>query len=402
MNIISRIQDYGIKQDFQFFTSDVSTLKFGFNSIFHKIIPGAITTSSDIDMKSLTNKYSWENAVYISHRYSFSDRLNVEYGSRLSIFSLLGPGSFHSYDSSGVITNSATYSSGQFVKTYYNIEPRASLNLIVNEQSSVKASYARNVQNLHLLSNSTSGNPTDLWIPSSNNVKPEIADQISLGYFRNFDENKFEFSTEVYYKNLQNQIDYKNGAELNFNDNVESQILFGKGRAYGVELFLKKKYGKFNGWISYTLSRTERKFDEINNGNYFPAKQDKTHDISIVGIYELSKRWTVSATWVYNTGNAVTFPTGKYDIDGKTMFYYSDRNANRMPAYHRLDIGATWIRKKTDKFESSWTFSLYNAYGHDNAYTITFQNSKSDPTRTEAVQTTLFKFIPSFTYNFKF
>jgi hypothetical protein len=266
----------------------------------------------------------------------------------------------------------------------------------------VKAAYARNAQNLHLLSNSTSGNPTDLWIPSSNNVKPEIADQVSLGYFRNFSDNKYEFSTEVYYKYLQNQIDYKNGAELNFNDNVESQILFGKGRAYGLEMFLKKKYGRFNGWVSYTLSRTERKFSEINHGNYFPAKQDRTHDISIVGIYELNKRWTLSATWVYNTGNAVTFPSGKYQVDGKTMFLYTDRNANRMPAYHRLDIGATWIKKKTAKFESSWTFSLYNAYGHDNAYTITFRDNKTDATKTEAVQTTLFKYIPSFSYNFKF
>jgi hypothetical protein len=282
------------------------------------------------------------------------------------------------------------------------MEPRATFNYVINTRSSVKASYARNVQNHHLLSNSTSGNPTDLWIPSSNNVKPEIADQVSLGYYRNFNDNKYEFSIESYYKGLQNQIDYKNGAELNFNDNVESQILFGDGRAYGLELFLKKKQGKLNGWISYTLSRTERRFNEINNGDYFPAKQDRTHDISIVGIYELSKRWILSATWVYNTGNAVTFPTGKYVIDGVTKFYYSDRNVNRMPAYHRLDIGATWITKKTDKFESSWTFSLYNAYGHDNPYTITFRDSESDPTKTEAVQTTLFKFIPSFTYNFTF
>jgi hypothetical protein len=402
INIISRIQDYGIKQDFQFFINRNYTVKFGVNSVYHKIIPGAITASSNIDMKSLTNKHAWENSFYLSHQYNFLDNISIEYGTRLSVFSLLGPGNFYSYDADGNTTDTAKYSSGQFVKTYFNLEPRATFNYIINQQSSVKAAYARNVQNLHLLSNSTSGNPTDLWIPSSNNVKPEIADQVSLGYYRNFSDNKYEFSAEVYYKRLQNQIDYKNGAELNFNENVESQILFGKGRAYGLELFLKKKQGKFNGWISYTLSRTERKFDEINDGSYFPAKQDRTHDISIVGIYELNKRWTLSATWVYSTGNAVTFPSGKYEIDGKTMYLYTQRNANRMPAYHRLDIGATWIKKKTDKFESSWTFSLYNAYGHDNAYTITFRDNESDPTKTEAVQTTLFKFIPSFTYNFKF
>ncbi len=233
-------------------------------------------------------------------------------------------------------------------------------------------------------------------------MKPEIADQVSLGYYRNFSDNKFEFSVESYYKSLLNQIDYKNGAELLFNENVESQILFGIGRAYGLEFYLKKNQGRFTGWISYTLSRTERKFDAINNGNYFPAKQDRTHDLSLVGMYELTRKWTLSATWVYYTGNAVTYPTGKYAVDGKTFFLYSNRNANRMPAYHRLDIGATWIRKKSEKYESSWNFSVYNAYGHENAYTITFRDSKSDPTRTEAVQTTLFKMIPSVTYNFKF
>jgi len=402
LNIISQIRDFSLKQDFQLFSGTNNTLKFGFNSIYHEIIPGAITASSDVDLKTLTNKYAWENAFYVSHQYTFSNKFSVEYGARLSAFSLIGPGNFYSYDSNGNPTDTTFYRAGQFVKTYFNLEPRATFNYILNQQSSVKASYSRNVQNLHLISNSTSGNPTDLWIPSSNNVKPEIADQVSLGYYRNFSDNLYEFSTEVYYKNLQNQIDYRNGAELNFNENIESQILFGSGRAYGLELFLKKKYGRFNGWISYDLSRTELKFDGINNGNYYPARQDRTHDISVVGMYELSKRWTLSATWVYNTGNAVTFPTGKYEIDGKTVLLYSNRNANRMPAYHRLDLGATWIIKKTKTFESSWTFSLYNAYGQENAYTITFENDQNDPTKTEAIQTTLFRFVPSFSYNFKF
>ncbi len=402
MNIISRIQDYSLKQDFQYFAGTGSTLKFGFNELYHRIIPGAITAISNVSLKSLMNKYAMEHAIYISHLYYFSNMLSVEYGARVSLFNLIGPGTFYSYDRYGHVATSTKFASGESAKSYFNAEPRATFNYLLNQQNSLKAAYARNVQNLHLLSNSTSGNPTDLWIPSSNNVKAEIADQVSLGYYHNFNENKYEFSSEVYYKNLQNQIDYKNGAELNLNDNVESQILFGMGRAYGVEIFLKKKYGKFNGWISYTLSRTERRFAGINNGAYFPAKQDRTHDISLVGMYDISKRWSLSATWVYYTGNAVTFPSGKYSIDGKTMFYYKDRNANRMPSYHRLDLGATWLRKKTARFESSWTFSLYNAYGHDNPYMITFQDNKADPTKTEAVQTTLFKFVPSFTYNFKF
>jgi len=402
MNIISRIQDFCLKQDFQLFSGTNSTLKFGLNSAVHNIIPGIITASSSVDLKSLSNKHAWENALYFTHQYSFSNKFSVEYGARLSSFSLLGPGKFYTYDLDGNTIDTATYKKNEYIKTYVYIEPRATFNYILNSQSSVKAAYARNVQNLHLLSNTTSANPTDLWIPSSNNVKPEIADQVSVGYYRNFLDNKYEFFSEVYFKSLQNQIDYKNGAELNFNENVESQLLYGKGRAYGLEMFLKKKYGKLNGWISYTLSRTERKFEQINNGNYYPARQDRTHDVSIVGIYDLNKRWTLSATWVYNTGNAVTYPTGKYQIDGKTMFYYSNRNANRMPAYHRLDLGATWIVRKTKDFESSWTFSIYNAYSHENAYMITFRNNELDPTRTEAVQTTLFKLIPSFSYNFKF
>ncbi len=319
LNIISRIQYYSLKQDFQLFSGTNNTLKLGFNSIYHKIIPGAISASSNVDLKTLSNKYAWENSFYISHQYAFSEKFSVEYGARLSVFSLLGPGNFYTYDSIGTPKDTTNYTSGQFVKTYINLEPRVTFNYILNPQSSVKASYARNVQNLHLISNSTSGNPTDLWIPSSNNVKPEIADQVSLGFYHNFSNNLYEFSAEVYYMNLQNQIDYKNGAELNFNENVESQILFGSGRAYGMELFLKKKYGRFNGWISYDLSRTERKFAGINNGNYYPARQDRTHDISIVGMYELNKRLTFSATWVYNTGNAVTFPTGKYEIDERTV-----------------------------------------------------------------------------------
>jgi hypothetical protein len=401
-DIISRIQNFGIKQDFQYYIQTNSTLKFGFSSVYYKIIPGIVTSDAKIDLKNLTNKYDWENSFYLSHQYSFNDYLKFEYGSRFTLFSAMGPGDIYTYDANGRITNLTNYKSGQSIKNYFNIEPRITADFLFNPQNSVKASVCRNVQNLHLLSNSTSGNPTDLWIPSSNNVKPELSDQVSLGYYRNFSDNKFEFSVETYYKKLMNQIDYKNGAQLVFNENVESQILFGKGRAYGLEVFLKKKQGRFNGWISYTLSRSERKFDEINNGNYYPAKQDRTHDLSLVGIYELTKSWTFSATWVYYTGNAVTYPTGKYAIDGKTIFYYSDRNSDRMPAYHRLDLGATWVNLKNSKFESSWNFSLYNAYGRENAYMINFRDSESDPSKTETVQTTLFKIVPSVTYNFKF
>ena len=276
------------------------------------------------------------------------------------------------------------------------------MSYLLSSSQSLKFSYTRNVQNLHLLSNSTGANPTDLWLGSSNNIQPRIADQISVGYFRNLKDNVYELSAEVYYKNLQHEIDYKTGAELTANENIESQLLFGKGRTYGVELFAKKKYGKINGWIGYTLSKAERKFDGINDGNYFNATQDRTHEVSVVGIYQASKKWTFSATFVYYTGNAVTFPSGKYRVDGQTVFLYSKRNEYRMPAYHRLDLAATLLGKKTKKFESSWSFSIYNAYNRANAYSINFRDNKDDATKTEAVQTTLFKIVPSVTYNFKF
>ncbi len=405
--ITSRIQNYNLKQDFQYFLNTQNKFKFGLNSIYHKIIPGVISVKSDDNTNELdiSHRHAWENAVYASHQFKPGEALSFEYGVRLSTFSALGPGDFYTYDSDGNTTDTISYSKGDFVKTYFNIEPRFSASYLFNEKSSIKASYTRNTQNLHLLSNSTAGNPTDLWIPGSNNVKPEIADQISLGYFRNFNKNTFEFSTEVYYKYMQNQLDYKDGAELQFNEDVESELLFGKGRAYGIEFLLKKKYGNLNGWIGYTFSRTEKKIAGINNGEYYPAKQDRMHDVSVVGIYNFSPRLTLSATWVYYTGNAVTFPSGKYEIDGKVVNYYTERNGYRMPDYHRLDLGVTWLKKKksqASRGESSWTFSLYNAYGRQNAYIIRFEESESDPSRTEAVQTSLFRWIPSVTYNFKF
>ena len=400
----SNIRDADVKEDLQYFVNGDNKINFGFSVIHHVIAPGIISASSASSFNSLTlqNKYSLENAVYISHDWSPTGKLHFNYGLRATDFLVLGPGAFYTYDSVGNTRDSTYYNSGQLVKTYTNLEPRFSLSYQLNEESSVKVSYNRNTQVLHLLSNSTSSNPTDLWIPSSNNVKPEIADQESIGYFRNFKDNRYEFSVETYYKSMQNQIDYKNGAQLIANENVESQLLFGKGRAYGLELFLKKKVGKFTGWVSYTLSRTELRIDGINQNNWYPAKQDRTHDISLVGIYQASPKWTFSATWVYYTGNAVTWPNGKYTVDGQTAFYYTERNAYRMPAYHRMDVAATLQGKKKKKFESSWTFSVYNLYGRENPYSIVFQNDPNDPAKTQALQYSLFRFVPSVTYNFKF
>jgi len=400
INIISKIQDVSLKQNYEYYISPDNKLKFGFNSTYYQFLPGTVTTPDSTS--SLINKYAWENNLYVSNELKLTDNLKTEYGVRITGFSILGPGSFYSYDALGNPVDTTTYSSGRFVRTYFNIEPRLELTRLLPDNSSVKASYSRNAQNIHLISNSTSANPTSLWLPGSNNIKPETADLFSLGYYRNFNDNLYEFSAELYYKSIQNLIDYKDGAQLIFNRNIESQLLYGKGRAYGLELYFRRNAGKFTGWLSYTLSRAEQKFDLINSGRYYPSTQDRTHDVSVVGIYHLSPKWNFSATWVYYTGNAVTFPSGKYGLDGVVLNYYTERNGYRMPPYHRLDLSATRILKKTATKESSWTFSLYNAYDRYNAYSITFRPNPANLQQTQAIQTTLFGIVPSITYNFKF
>ncbi len=403
-DIISRIQDYSLKQDYQYYINTKNKLKFGFISTYHQIIPGVLTSATDgaISDRDLPNKYALENAVYISHEVTPNEKFSFEYGLRLSSFTLFGPGEFYTYNTSGAKIDSANYSSGQAVQTYVNPEPRVDAKYILTPTSSIKASYGRNAQYLHLLSNSTSGNPTDLWIPSSNNVKPGLCDQFSLGYFRNFKDNSYEFSVETYYKDMQNMVDYRNYAQLTLNSYVESQLEYGIGRAYGIEFTLKKKIGRFTGWIGYTLSKTELQINGINNGSWYPATQDRPNDLSVVGIYTLSKKWTVSSTFVYYTGNAVTFPTGKYEYAGNIVEVYSERNESRMPDYIRLDIGFTMQGKKTEKYETSWNFSCYNVLGRENAYTITFPVNPNNVNETEALQTSLFRWVPSVTWNFKF
>jgi len=400
INIVSKIQDISFKQDYQNYINPDNKLKFGFNSTYYQFLPGSITSPDSTS--NFINKYAWENNLYVSHELKLTDKLKTEYGVRFSGFSILGPGSFYNYDIHGNPVDTSSYSSGRIVKTYFNIEPRLELTWLLTANSSVKASYNRNVQNIHLISNSTSANPTSLWLPSSKNVIPEIADQFSVGYYRNFIDNRYEFSAELYYKNILNLIDYKDGAQLVFNTNIESQILNGKGRAYGMELCFHKNEGKFTGWVSYTLSRAEQKSDQINNGRFYPSTQDRTHDVSLVGIYHLAPKWNFSATWVYYTGNAVTFPSGKYEIGGVILNYYTERNGYRMPPYHRLDLSVTRILKKTASKESSLTFSLYNAYNRYNAYSITFRQNPANLQQTQAIQTTLFGIVPSITYNFKF
>jgi len=403
--LTSKVLDYNIKQEFQYFPNSNNKIKFGFNVINHNITPGQLSGSKGIQQDLVFQKAakSLESAAYASNDWDVNEFLSVNYGVRMSAFSLLGNGQeTYTYSSSGAVTDSIIYADNAHVKTYINWEPRISFSYAYRDDASFKMAFARNTQNIHLVSNSTTSSPTDTWLGTSLNTKPEIADQASFGWFKNLNDNMYEFNVETYYKQMQNQIDYRNGANTQANEKLEGELLYGDGRAYGLELILKKKTGKFNGWISYCLSKSERKIEGINSGNWYNAKQDRSHDLSIVGIYDLTPKLSISALFVFYTGNAITFPSGKYSIEGQSQFLYTTRNGSRMPNYHRLDLGVNWIRKNTDKYESSWNFSIYNAYGRENAYTIAFREKEGNPNVTEAVQTSLFRWIPAITYNFKF
>lgn len=399
-NINSNIKDVNLKQDYTFYADPKNNLRFGFNTILHTITPstfsGTVTNSL-----SKQGRNGLENAIYLSNNYKPNNDLSLDVGLRVSAYTLMGGDDYNIY-SNGTVKSTIKLAKSSFGKTYINPEPRFTLNYRITDQNSFKAGYARNVQHLHILSNSTASSPSDQWIGNSYNIKPEISDQYSIGYVNTLNQNMFEMSTELYYKNLQNQLDYVDGAEVNTLADVESALLYGVGRAYGFEWLLKKKEGLFTGWVSYTLSKTERKIDGINQNNWYNAKQDRTHDIAVVGIYTINSKWSVSGVFVYNTGDAVTFPTGKYAFQGQTLYQYASRNANRMPDNHRLDISVTYDKKRKKKIQESWNFSLYNVYGRENAYRITFQDDPNNLSRTQIIQTSLFRWVPSITYQFKF
>jgi hypothetical protein len=399
-NINSNIKDVNLKQDYTLYANGLNTLRFGFNSILHTITPSTFS-GTVINSVAKEGRNGLENALYLTNNYRANNQLTIDYGMRLSTYTLMGGDVYNIYEN-GVVKSSVKLNRSSFGKTYANLEPRITTNYRINDETSIKAGYARNVQHLHLLSNSVASSPSDQWIGNSYNIKPEIADQLSLGYVTKLFKSNFEFTAETYYKYLQNQIDYKDGAEINTVSDVESVLLYGIGRAYGLELLLKKKEGRLTGWVGYTLSKTERKIDGINEGRWYNARQDRTHDISVVGIYELNSRWSISGVFVYNTGDAVTYPTGKYNLQGQTLYQYAARNANRMPAYHRLDFSATYEKNKTKRMHGSWNFSLYNVYGRENAFRISFKDDPNDPTRTQIIRTALFKWVPSVTYQFKF
>ncbi len=400
----SAVKDFHLKEDFQYFYNSKNLFRFGISSIYHTFLPGEVDASevSFLNDISVENKYAFENAAYVSHEITISDHLKAIYGLRLSAFCVLGPSTVYEYDNRQQPIDSISYSKNELIKTYKNFEPRVSLNYMINKQNSVKFAYTRNAQYIHLLSNSTSSTPADIWYPATKIVPPGTADLYSVGYYKNISDNLFETSVELYYKDLHDVIDYRNGANVMVNKYLEAELVFGKGQSYGAEVYIKKQKGKLTGWISYTWSKTERIFEEINNGSAFPAKHDRTHDFSITAIYNLNKRLSFAATWVYYTGDAVTFPSGRYIVDGRVVSLYTERNGYRMPNYHRADVSINYNNKKKKHWESSWNLSVYNVYARKNAYQISFRPINENSSQFEAVRLALFSIIPSISYNFTF
>ena len=404
MDLLSGVEDKGIKQDFTYFINSNNKLRFGVQSSYRYFKPGKFTYVFDGQESGIQipNSRALESAVYLLNEQNIGARLKLNYGLRLSTFNVLGGKDFYTYnEEKDPIKLDETLGKTDVLKTFYGLEPRINSTFLLTDKSSLKASYGIIYQYLHLMSNTPSGSPTDYWIPSSNNVKPQYSHQYSIGYFQNFEENLYELSLETYYKDIHRMIEYADGGQIFLNEHVEADLEFGKGRAYGLEFMFRKNSGKFNGWLSYTFSKTEKKFEKINRNSWFPAKYDNTHDVSLVAMYKLSDKWNFSASWVYKTGNAVTFPVEVYKVDGVIAKGYTERNGYRMPDYHRLDLGATMQIVENKKYKSELTFSLYNAYGRENAYSIEFREN-TDTKKNEIVKIALFKFVPSITWNFKF
>ncbi|MBT8320023.1 MAG: TonB-dependent receptor, partial [Gramella sp.] len=423
----SGIKNLNIKYDFNHYITDALQLKYGIQNTYYEFNPGEIEPideDSGINYFKLTNKYAFENAVYISAEQKLSEKFSAEYGIRLSNFFRLGQDEINIYENDNPveyvgdrdiyreadILDTRASSRSDILKTYTNLEPRLAISYAFDEKQSVKASYNRMAQYLHLISNTSSPTPLDVWAPSGSFIKPQLLDQYAVGYFRNFKENIYSLEAEGFYKDIDNRLDYIDGANLIANNAIERAVLNGQARAYGIELLLRKNKGKLTGWLGYTLSRSEQRTPGrnslepgINNGDWYRTNYDKTHDLSITSSYELNKKWQFNANFIFQTGLATTFPNAQYEYEGITIPVYGERNGDRLPAYHRLDLSATLTpgNEKQKKFKSYWNFGLYNVYNRQNAYSISFRENQ-DTNQNEAVRLSLFGIIPSVTYNFKF
>jgi len=411
----SRIRNYSGKADFTYFANATNTFKFGVNSIFYDFIPAEAEFRSGGagNNISLDKKYSLESAIYIQNEQKVTPKLTLQYGLRYSLYQYFGGRDVYTLGEPTVLGTQAPitevisdFGRWDVVEDYGNLEPRFAANYTLNEKSSVKASYNRMAQYIHLLSNSVAATPIDIWTPVTNNLAPSTTDQVALGYFRNFKENTYEASAEIYYKSTANVVDYINSADLFFNDALEADLLSGEGRAYGLELYVKKGKGKTTGWISYTLARSERIIEGINNDEWFPNRYDRTHNGNININRQINKRWSYSVGFTFATGTPSTFPTNRVDVQGWILPHNvnNERNAFRIPAYHRLDASLTLDGK--DRPERRWSgqgvLSFYNIYGRRNPYLFFFQQNEAG-NGTEAIQfSVIASIIPSLTYNFKF
>lgn len=401
------MRDVTLKGDFTWYASQASTLRYGFASTLHAFHPGKVQgTGADSPWVTIEIPVSQalENGVYLSHEYKPAPRLVVKYGLRLSLFTNTGEATVYSYDDRMEKTDSVQYGAWQPYHTWKNLEPRISVAYLLPSNSSVKAAYTRNAQYVHLASNSTAGTPLDIWFPSSPLVKPQLGDQYSLGYFRNFPDARIETSVEGFYKHNHNAIDFKDHAELLLNDNLEGELRFGNAWSYGLETMARFSGTRVNGWVSYTWSRTFREIAAINNGKKYPANYDRPHDVAVVMNYDVSRRFSIGANWVWTTGSPVTFPTGRFKIGKFIAPVYSDRNAYRLPDYHRLDLSATLRGKDKPgrKWKGEWNLAVYNAYYRKNPWVINFVSDPDNGDITYAEMTYLFGILPAISYNFKF
>jgi hypothetical protein len=408
ISLSSGIRDGNAKVDFDYYASPRHKIKFGGVATYHKFIPNVLNGRQDSVVFAPPNediKYALEKGLYIQDDWDLSEKLRVNYGLRWSAFTQIGPYTKYLRDENQNTLDSTHYGSLEKVQNYQGLEPRVTFRYTVDDRTSIKGSVSRNLQFIHLVSNSGTTLPTDLWVPSTFRVKPQISWQYAAGVFHNFSENQYETSVEVYYKPMQNQIEYKEGYTPGLSD-PERDFVFGKGWSYGTELFINKVRGRLTGWVGYTLSWTWRRFPELNGGEKFPAKYDRRHDMSVVGTYELSPKWKVGGVFVYGTGSATSLPERFYIVNGVLTQEFSKVNQYRLAPYHRLDLSATYtpVPKKDRKVKSHWVFSIYNVYSRLNPYFIYFDQSGSpyDGTlKVEARQVSLFPILPSVTWNFR-
>lgn len=415
-NVRSGVEDVNLKMDFNWYGIYNHSIKFGYNYTFHQFQPGILNGSIGTTNlnQAVNSQYAHEFAAYVADDWKINQRIALQLGLRAVAFNLVGPYEQKNYDSdTGLPTGqSKVFNSSESIAFYPVLEPRASATYILNEASSVKASFTQTYQFLHLATTSGAQFPLDLWVPSSAKIKPQLAYQYAIGYYRNFLNDALETSVEAYYKPMFNQIEFKPGAQLFFNQNLENEMIFGKGLSYGIEFLIRKTAGRLNGWIGYTWSRSTRQFDQLNQGQAYFYRYDRTHDMSLTLSYQLNKKWTANFVFVFGTGNAVTLPSGRYayrfgynQTENKPEFVFVDVydkiNSYRLPAYHRADVSFTYIRKKTAKWESSWNFSIYNIYNRANPYFIYFYPDK-DLGQVKAYMVYLFPILPSVQWNFKF